>query len=58
MFGNVNWYFTDILQQKTEITDLKAFLDGENTSVLIILAPTVNLKVNIFLIFSYIFYNT
>ncbi len=32
---------TDTLQQNIEITDLKPFLDGENTSVLIILATTV-----------------
>ncbi len=32
---------TDTLQQKIEITVLKPFLDGENTSVLIILATTV-----------------
>ncbi len=32
---------TDTLQQKIEITDLKPFLAGENTSVLIILATTV-----------------
>ncbi len=32
---------TDTLQQKIEITDLKAFLAGENTNVLIILATTV-----------------
>ncbi len=30
----------DKLQQKIEITDLKPFLTGENTSVLIILATT------------------
>ncbi len=30
---------TDPLQKKIEINDLKPFLDGENTSVLIILAP-------------------
>ncbi len=38
MFGNVNWYF---LLTQIEITDLKPFLAGENTSVLIILATTV-----------------
>ncbi len=32
---------TETLQQKIEITDLKPFLAGENTSVLIILATTV-----------------
>ncbi len=32
---------TDTLQQKIEITDLKPFLAGENTSDLIILAATV-----------------
>ncbi len=32
---------TDTLQQKIEITDLKPFLAGENTSVPIILATTV-----------------
>ncbi len=32
---------TDTLQQKIEITDLKPFLSGENTSILIILATTV-----------------
>ncbi len=32
---------TDKLQQKMEMTDLKLFLSGENTSVLIILATTV-----------------
>ncbi len=32
---------TDSLQQKIEITDLKPFLAGKNTSVLIILATTV-----------------
>ncbi len=32
---------TDTLQQKIEITDLKLFLAGENTSVIIILATTV-----------------
>ncbi len=32
---------TDTLQQNTEITDLKPFLTGENTSGLIILATTV-----------------
>ncbi len=32
---------TGTLQQKIEITDLKPFLTGENTSVLIILATTV-----------------
>ncbi len=35
---------TDTLQQKIEITDLKPFLAGENTSVLIILATTVYIK--------------
>ncbi len=34
---------TNTLQQKIEITDLKPFLAGENTGVLIILATTVNL---------------
>ncbi len=34
----------DTLQQKIEITDLKPFLSGENTSVLIILATTVLCK--------------
>ncbi len=32
---------TDTLQQKIEITDLKPFLAGDNTSVLIILATTM-----------------
>ncbi len=32
---------TDTLQQKIEITDLKPFLAGENTSVLKMLATTV-----------------
>ncbi len=32
---------TDTLQQEIEITNLKLFLAGENTSVLIILATTV-----------------
>ncbi len=32
----------DTLKQNIEITDLKPFLAGENTSVLIILATTVN----------------
>ncbi len=32
---------TDTLQQKIEITDLKPFLAGESTSVLIILGTTV-----------------
>ncbi len=31
----------DIIQQNIEITDLKLFFAGENTSVLIILATTV-----------------
>ncbi len=34
-------FSTDTLQQKIEITDLKPFLAAENTSVLIILATTV-----------------
>ncbi len=42
MFTNVKLIFpSEILQQKIEITDLKPFLTGENTSVLIILATTV-----------------
>ncbi len=32
---------TDTLQQKIQITDLKSFFAGENTSVLIVLATTV-----------------
>ncbi len=38
---------TETLQQKIEITDLKPFLAGENTSVLIILATTVQYKTHI-----------
>ncbi len=38
---------TDTLQQKIEITDLKPFLAGENTSVLIILATTVQYETHI-----------
>ncbi len=38
MFGNVNWYFLLTHYSKIEITDLKPFLAGENTSVQIILA--------------------
>ncbi len=33
---------TDTIQQKIDITDLKLFVSGENTSVLIILATAVN----------------
>ncbi len=36
----------ETLQQKIEITDLKPFLTGENTSVLIILATTVYIYMN------------
>ncbi len=51
--GKMNvWTFklifpTDTLQQKIEITDLKPFLAGENTSVLIILATTVYVRVSL-----------
>ncbi len=34
---------TDTLQQNIEITDLKHFLDAENTSVLIVLAYIYNM---------------
>ncbi len=36
---------TDTLQQKIEITDLKAFYAAENTIVLIVLATTVYVSV-------------
>ncbi len=35
-------FSTDTLQQKIEITDLKPLLAADNTSVLIILATTVD----------------
>ncbi len=38
---------TDTLQQKIDITDLKLFLAGENTSVLIMLATTVYIYIYI-----------
>ncbi len=41
MFGNKTDFPTDTLQQKIQITDLKEFFAGENTSVLIVLATTV-----------------
>ncbi len=45
-------FLTDTLQQKIKITDLKPFLAGENTSVLIILATTVNIAC-LFFFFSW-----
>ncbi len=47
MFGNVNRYLLLTHGQKIEITDLKPFLAGENTSVLIILATTVYIYIYI-----------
>ncbi len=38
------YFLHDTLQQKIEITDLKLFLAGENTSVIIILATTIYIK--------------
>ncbi len=49
MFGNVNWYLLLTYGQKIEITDLKPFLAGENTSVLIILATTVYIYIYIYM---------
>ncbi len=43
--GNVNWYFLlTHYNKRVEITEVKPFLAGENTSVLIILATTVDGK--------------
>ncbi len=42
---------TDTLQQKIKITDLKPFLAGENTSVIIILATTATDYIELLLLF-------
>ncbi len=56
MFGNVNLIFpTDTLPQKIEITDLKPFFVGENTSGLRLLHSTVYICIIIFFFYMICF---
>ncbi len=52
MFGHLDIFPTDTLQQKIEITDLKPVLAGENTSVLTIFATIVLQCIVIYFVFK------